>query len=138
MSQNLDTLTRKIALSIKDNNDYISIDSLSQKINLKTSTIVAAIENDPELFDTKSEIADPNSFGDEFTCIRTNIVLVKLSPNGHAFIANDKLSSLIAFRSTFVYPILVKMVWGVIGFLVGLITGNIDIILKLIKKIFER
>ncbi|MDY2519620.1 hypothetical protein [Weissella cibaria] len=138
MSQNLDTLTRKIALSIKDNNDYISIDSLSQKINLKTSTIVAAIKNDPELFDTKSEIADPNSFGDEFIYISTNIVLVKLSPNGHAFIANDKLSSLIAFRSTFVYPILVKMVWGVIGFLVGLITGNIDIILKLIKKIFER
>lgn len=134
MSQNLDTLTRKIALSIKDNNDYISIDSLSQKINLKTSTIVAAIKNDPKLFDTKSKPADPNSFSDEFIYIGTNIVLVKLSPTGQAFIANDKLSSRIALRSIFVYPIVVKIEWAIIWFLVGLVTGNIDSIIKLIKK----
>ena len=138
MSQNLDKLTRKIALSVKNNNDYISIDSLSQKMNLKPSAIIAAIQNNPELFDAESELANLQVVRDGFYDFRTKIVRVKLSPNREAFIANDKLSTRFAFRSIFVYPIVVKIEWAIIGFLVGLVTGNIDIILKLIKKIFER
>ncbi|MCC6123112.1 hypothetical protein FO433_00615 [Weissella cibaria] len=138
MSQNLDKLTRKIALSIKNNNDYISIDSLSQKMNLKPSAIIAAIRNNPELFDAESELANPQVVRDGFYDFTTKIVRVKLSPNGQAFIANDKLSTRVAFRSIFVYPIMVKIEWAIIGFLVGLVTGNIDSIIKLIKKIIER
>ncbi|TGE53421.1 hypothetical protein [Weissella confusa] len=138
MSQNLDKLTRKIALSIKNNNDYISIDSLSQKMNLKPSAIIAAIRNNPELFDAESELANPQVVRDGFYDFTTKIVRVKLSPNGQAFIANDKLSTRVAFRSIFVYPIMVKIEWAIIGFLVGLVTGNIDSIIQLIKKIIER
>lgn len=138
MSQNLDKLTRKIALSIKNNNDYISIDSLSQKMNLKPSAIIAAIRNNPKLFDAESELANPQVVRDGFYDFTTKIVRVKLSPNGQAFIANDKLSTRVAFRSIFVYPIMVKIEWAIIGFLVGLVTGNIDSIIKLIKKIIER
>lgn len=138
MLNNLDKLTRKIVLSIKNNDDYIPIDSLAKKLNLNPSTIIATIENNSELFDYESELSDPHVPGDLFYDFRTNIVRVKLSPTGQAFIANDKLSSRIALRSIFVYPIVVKIEWAIIGFLVGLVTGNIDSIIKLIKKIIER
>ncbi|WP_431060925.1 hypothetical protein [Weissella paramesenteroides] len=137
MLNNLDKLTRKIVLSIKNNDDYISIDSLAKKLNLNPSTIIATIENNSELFDCESELSDPHVPGDLFYDFRTNIVRVKLSPTGKAFIANDKLSSRIALRSIFVYPIVVKIEWAIIWFLVGLVTGNIDSIIKLIKKIIE-
>lgn len=138
MPQNLDKLSRKVALYLKNKDDYISIEALAKKMNLSPSTISSVIENNLELFDTQRDLRNPDIYNGDFYDVTTYISRVKLSSTGYAFIANDKLIKHVAFRSIFVYPIVIKIEWAIIGFLFGVITGHINFILDVFKKIFEK
>lgn len=138
MSDNYKILTKKLIVFLykKENrNKEVSIEKIVKRLKMETGAVISLIQKNSEYFNQYAE-ADIDS-GKDFVYIGTRTVRVKLSSEGFVYAKELQLKGYSFFQNNFIYPIFMKILYVVVGWLIGLASANFSFLYRSFLNLFR-